>query len=108
MMRYQLYRDIYNHPKVIKFEIAYKAVLMKNVELILECFNTNNVRTFMEMTDESMYWRANPKVQKEFVNRDTYKLVPNNTIENPIVIEETVGFFGKCGFNPFQHIRLDL
>ena len=105
MMRYQLYRDIYNHPKVIKFEIAYKAVLTNNIELILECFNTNNCGSFMEMTDESMFWRANAKVRKEFTSRDTYKLVPNNTIENPIVIEETVGFFGKCGFNPFQCIR---
>jgi HD superfamily phosphohydrolase len=105
MMRYQLYRDIYNHPKVIKFEIAYKAVLKNNVELILDSFNTNSVRTFMEMTDESMFWRANAKVRKEFTSRDTYKLVPNNTIENPIIIEETVGFFGKCGFNPFQCIR---
>ena len=105
MMRYQLYRDIYNHPKVIKFEIAYKAVLTNNIEIILECFNTENVCAFMEMTDESMFWRANAKVRKEFINRDTYNLVPNNTIENPIVIEETVGFFGKCGFNPFQYIR---
>ena len=83
MMRYQLYRDIYNHPKVIKFEIAYKAVLTNNIELILECFNTNNCGSFMEMTDESMFWRANAKVRKEFTSRDTYKLVPNNTIEKP-------------------------
>ena len=27
------------------------------------------------------------------------------TIDKPIMIEQTVGFFGKCGFNPFQHIR---
>lgn len=88
MMRYQLYRDIYNHPKVIKFEIAYKAILYNNIELILECFNTNNVSMFIDMTDESMFWRANAKMRKDFISRDTYKLVPNNTIENPIVTQQ--------------------
>jgi HD superfamily phosphohydrolase len=105
MMRYQLYRDIYNHPKVIKFEIAYKAVLYNNIDALLECFNKNDIQSFIEMTDESIYWRASTKVRKEFTNRNTYELVPNGTLVNPIVIEETVGFFGKCGFNPFQHIR---
>jgi len=105
MMRYQLYRDIYNHPKVIKFEIAYKAVLNNNIDTLLECFNHNDISSFIEMTDESMLWRANTNVRKDFINRNTYELVPNGTIKNPIIIEETVGFFGKCGFNPFQHIR---
>jgi HD superfamily phosphohydrolase len=105
MMRYQLYRDIYNHPKVIKFEIAYKAVLANNVGIILECFNENNVLSFIEMTDESMFWRADTNVRREFINRNTYELVPNGTLDNSIIIDKTVGFFGKCGFNPFLHIR---
>ena len=105
MMRYQLYRDIYNHPKVIKFELAYKKILYNNLELILECFNTENTDTFVDMTDESMLWRADRKTREEFIKRDTYQLVINNSIDNPIIIELTVGFFGKCGFNPFQHIR---
>ena len=105
MMRYQLYRDIYNHPKVKKFELAYKAILYDSVKIITGTFETLNIDNFIEMTDESMIWLANAKVRKEFITRDTYKLVPNNTIENPITIEETVGFFGKCGFNPFLFIR---
>lgn len=104
-MRYQLYRDIYNHPKVIKFELAYKAVLSNNVGLILECFNENNIQSFIEMTDESMIWRADTKIREEFINRSTYELVPNGTLDNSIIVEKTVGFFGKCGFNPFLHIR---
>jgi HD superfamily phosphohydrolase len=105
MMRYQLYRDIYNHPKVIKFEIAYKVVLSNNIGLVVECFNEHDIQSFIEMTDESMFWRADTKVRKEFTNRNTYELVPNGTLDNSIIVEKTVGFFGKCGFNPFLHIR---
>lgn len=57
------------------------------------------------MTDESMLWRAEKETRDEFINRNTYKLVVNGTIDKPLIIERTVGFFGKCGFNPFQHIR---
>lgn len=105
MMRYQLYRDIYNHPKVIKFEIAYKKILKDNLQNIMTCFMSEDVGVFIEMTDESMLWRAEKKTRDEFINRNTYELVVNGTIDKPIIIEHTVGFFGKCGFNPFQHIR---
>ena len=105
MMRYQLYRDIYNHPKVIKFEIAYKKILNDNLQNIRTCFMSEDVDAFIKMTDESMLWHAEKKARDEFINRNTYELVVNGTIDKPIIIEQTVGFFGKCGFNPFQHIR---
>ena len=66
---------------------------------------SEDVDAFIKMTDESMLWHAEKKARDEFINRNTYELVVNGTIDKPIIIEQTVGFFGKCGFNPFQHIR---
>lgn len=105
MMRHQLYRDIYNHPKIVKFELAYKNVLKNSLKELVKCFNERDCKAFISMTDESMLWRADEKLRDEFVARDTIQMVENGSVDSPIVVETTVGFFGKCGFNPFHHIR---
>jgi HD superfamily phosphohydrolase len=126
MTRYKLYRDIYNHPKIVKFELAYMAVLRSNTDDIVRAFLEQDIAAFTEMTDQSMLWRADSRARREFDDRSTYTLLERgwNEESDPadpadpavhfdrlvefdriIEITDTVGFFGKNGFNPFDHIR---
>jgi len=117
MTRYKLYRNIYNHPKIVKFELAYTNVLRSNVEDIVDTFMRLDTDSFAEMTDSSMLWRAEDTVRREFGDRNTFRLIPETDIEcaaqgidvakfkSIVRFDQKVGFFGKSGFNPFIHIR---
>jgi HD superfamily phosphohydrolase len=106
MVRYRLYKEIYNHPKVIKFELAYLDVLKDQGEAICQTINRMDVDRFMEMTDESMLWTASKSARDRFHERGTYRLSETTGLAICNVrVTRTVGFFGKNGFNPFKHIR---
>ena len=108
MVRYRLYKEIYNHPKVIKFELAYLDLLKDQGEAICETINRMDVDRFSEMTDESMLWTASKLARDRFHERGTYRLIENSRtgpVTDQFQVRRTVGFFGKNGFNPFKHIR---
>ena len=109
MTRFKLYRDIYNHAKIVKFELAYLNVLRANELSILDTFRNRDVIGFAEMTDESMLWRAPAVARREFGARDTFVMLRGEedltAFTQVVCFEETVGFFGKGGFNPFEHVR---
>lgn len=112
MTRYKLYRNIYNHPKIVCFELAYMNVLRSNSDIIVKAIIEEDITAFSQMTDEFMLWKASDKSRIEFGKRNTFRRINDNASEQSIqqfdsVIEfnETVGFFGRNGFNPFEHIR---
>lgn len=104
MVRFRLYKEIYNHPKVIKFELAYNDLLKEQRQNILKTMENQDIDTFATYTDESILWQASPKLRKDFFDRSTYKLIKEPE-PGAIRIDRVVGFFGKKGFNPFEYIR---
>ena len=129
MVRFRLYKEIYNHPKVVKFELAYGDVLLDQKTLILKAINEEDIDLFSSFTDESILWKASETARSNFLRRDRYCLVNKdrrsmsyeemNTenknkeydeldekrIHDIREIYRTVGFFGKQGLNPFDFIR---
>lgn len=103
MTRFRLYKYIYNHSKVVKFEISYSDVLENNKDLILECINNRDIEQFLKFTDENMMWMADQTSRENFISRGTYTLSENGDCDS-IKVTENVGFFGKSGFNPFDHL----
>jgi HD superfamily phosphohydrolase len=117
--RFRLYKEIYNHPKVIKFELAYRDVLLTQKQAIIDAIRTRDLDAFVEMTDESMIWRATSEARNRFFARDTYRLVSESDsgsdsgsaastgvpMAQQIRVRRFVGFMGSKGFNPFPHMR---
>lgn len=103
MTRFRLYKYIYNHSKVVKFEMSYSDILKNNKDVILDCINSKNIEKFLSFTDENMMWSADKKSRVDFISRSTYTLSDDGN-NDAIKVTENVGFFGKSGFNPFDHL----
>lgn len=82
-VRYRLHR-ILTQPKIIKFDLSYRNIILKSNDLkneIIHTFLNKDIPGFVKLTDSYILHAGDPKYIKEYYKRTTYKCIATNEEE---------------------------
>lgn len=80
-VRYRLYRYIYNHSKIVSFDLLFRDIIMdtpKLYEELIEIFKTKNIDKLCKWIDPYVILNGSSDKRKKFDQRTACSLVQNN------------------------------
>lgn len=88
-VRYRLYKYIYNHPKIVSFDILFRDIILsenlyKEIQLI---FKNKNISKLVKITDSYVLQHGNNICVERFTRRNACTLVGHNTYNSETKIE---------------------
>jgi HD superfamily phosphohydrolase len=100
--RFNLYRNIYHHPKVVKFELAFRDLLRDSKPLITAVFKSRDIVGFCTLLDDFMVSRGSQATQAAFFGRRAYALVAGDKIhETATICIEKIAKYGHPSTVPY-------
>ena len=80
-VRYRLYRYIYNHPKIVSFDLLFRDIIMETPELykkLVDIFINKSIDELCDWTDAYVLLNGSKETKYKFNQRNGCSLVQNN------------------------------
>lgn len=108
--RYRFHR-ILNQASIVKFDLSFRDIVVNSPNLykeVCDIFKTENIKDFVKLTDDYILQKGNPKLVKQFQDRNNYILIDSGLSSKPKQNEEVVNLsitICKHSNNPMREMQ---